>query len=154
MGFFFKIYLFLAVLSLIAAHKLSLVAQSRDYSQVVVHGLWALGLQWLWRTGLVAQYVGSTWTRDQTQVPALAGRFLTTGPLRRTVFWTQVCPVFLVQMCGICSPPLTPVTTVLPFLTNFFKLSESHLPVDSAWGCGTYHNQRKETWNFRKSWKN
>ena len=39
MFFFFKIYLFLAVLSLIAAHKLSLVAQSRDYSQVVVHGL-------------------------------------------------------------------------------------------------------------------
>ena len=35
----------------------------------------------MWHTGLVAlQHVGSSWTRDEPQSPALAGRFFTTEP--------------------------------------------------------------------------
>ena len=59
------------------------------HSLVVVHGLlllWstdsrASGLQQFWLMGLVALcHVESSWTRNQTCVPALAHGFLTTGP--------------------------------------------------------------------------
>ena len=41
----------------------------------------ACGVQQLGCTGLVALlHVGSSWTRDRTHVPALAGEFLPTEP--------------------------------------------------------------------------
>ena len=66
-----------------AAHALSLVAESRGYSLLVVRRLLiaaaslmaefrfqGLRAQYLWYTGLVAlQHVGSSWTRDGTRVP-------------------------------------------------------------------------------------
>ena len=49
-------------------------------SLAVERGLQAGGLQWLWRTSLAAlRHVGSSWTRDQSRVPAWQGGFLTTG---------------------------------------------------------------------------
>ena len=49
---------------------------------VLEHGLWAwAGLQYLWRMGLVAlRHIGSSWTRDRTCVPVLAGGFLAVRP--------------------------------------------------------------------------
>ena len=48
---------------------------------VVEHGLYALGLQYLWYTGLVAlRLVGSSWTRVEPVSPASADGLLTTGP--------------------------------------------------------------------------
>ena len=49
-------------------------------SLVAEHQLWSTGSE-LWCPGLVApRHVGSSWTRDQTSVPALQGGFLTTRP--------------------------------------------------------------------------
>ena len=43
-------------------------------------------LQWLWHTGLVApRHVESSQTRDQTCVPASAGRFLSPIPARKSL---------------------------------------------------------------------
>ena len=50
-------------------------------------------VQSLWCTGLVAlRHVGSSWTRDRTHVPALAGKFLTTGPPGESPppLWTHI----------------------------------------------------------------
>ena len=50
--------------------------------------------QWLGCMGFVTpQHLGSSWTRDQTRAPALAGKFLTTGPIgnsRIMTFETQM----------------------------------------------------------------
>ena len=46
-------------------------------SLVVEHGGCRVQAQWLWRTGLVAQWhVGSSWTRAQTRVPCTGRQIL------------------------------------------------------------------------------
>ena len=89
--FFFKCYLFLAVLGLRCCVGFCLVVAIRGYSLAAVHGLliavasccraWGLGMlaQQLWFTGLVTlQHVEFSWTRNQTHI-SCTGRFLTTG---------------------------------------------------------------------------
>ena len=81
----------------VAAHGLSLVAESRGYSSLQCAGfplqwlllLWSMGsrragfsscgmqAQQLWRTGLVApRHVGSSRARDQTHVPCIGRQIL------------------------------------------------------------------------------
>ena len=67
--------------------RLPLVLEGRGSSVAVLRLLLVVAsvaehesqAQSLWHTGLVL-YVGSSWTRDQTRVPSLAGGFLSTGP--------------------------------------------------------------------------
>ena len=87
----------------IAAHGLSLVAASRDYSSLLCTGFslqWLLLLQstgsrcmgfsgcgtraqQLWRTGLVVpRHVGSSRTRARTHVPCIGRRILNDCPTR------------------------------------------------------------------------
>ena len=89
-NFFYKLSVLLFHWVFVAACRLSLVVAGRVYSRLQFTGfsLWwlllrsrALGLQQLQLMGLVAPWpVGSCQIRDWTCVPALAGRFLTTGP--------------------------------------------------------------------------
>ena len=93
---------------IVAECRFSLVAASRSFSLVAVCGLLTAvaslvsepGLQGtqaqqLRRVGLVAwQHVGSSYTRDQTNVPCIARPFLTTGPTGEAlclVFFPSVC---------------------------------------------------------------
>ena len=72
-------------------------------------------LQWLWHMGLVVMWLmGSSWTRDGTHVPAMAGRFLTIehqgSPDYASVQFssvTQSCPTLCDPMN--CSMPGLPV---------------------------------------------
>ena len=99
--FYFIYFYFWLCWVFIAAHGLSLVMATGGYSslQCTDFSLWWLLLLWstvsrwagfsscgtqaqqLWYLGLVAlQHGGSSWTRDRTCAPALAGGFLTTVP--------------------------------------------------------------------------
>ena len=81
--------LFLAALVFAAAHRLSLVAVSRDYSPFAVSGLLVavaslVGKHGLSTCGVGAWLLHSMWNLPgpgiQPMFPALAGGFLTTGP--------------------------------------------------------------------------
>ena len=76
----------------------SLVAASRGHSSlwclswlwllVVEHGLWGTQTSVLWHSGFVApQHMGSSWPRAQTHVPSLAGKFSTTGPPGKSLYY-------------------------------------------------------------------
>ena len=71
--FFFLMYLFLALLGLHCCEQ-TLVAASRGYPPLVVHGFSLRWLLLLWSTGLLValQHVESSQTRDQTDVPLMA----------------------------------------------------------------------------------
>ena len=88
---FFKLFIF--GWAFVAANRLSPVAESEGCSSVAVHGiLFAVAspaagrvqlegsgaqAQWLQHVGLIALWdVGSSWTRDQTQVPCIDRQIL------------------------------------------------------------------------------
>ena len=107
----FKFIYFWLLWVFVAVCRLSLVVVSKGYSLVVVRGLLIVvaflfaerGLRYLWFLGSRAQahylwhddlvglrYVRSSWTRDQTNVPCIARRFLTTGsPGKPSVLFYQ-----------------------------------------------------------------
>ena len=111
--FFLCIYLLMAVLGLHCCSGISLAAASEDYFPIVVRGLLFVAAslvaeqytgfrsrrtrtqqlrlldsraqaQYWWCMNLVTpQHTGSSWTKDQTCVSSLAGRFFTTEPPRK-----------------------------------------------------------------------
>ena len=101
--FFLFIHLSWLHLVFIAACRLSVVAVSEGHpccsgwasycssfsccrAQLQHKGPRARGLQWLRHTGFAAlRHLGSSWTRDLTVSPALAGRLPTSGPLGKSL---------------------------------------------------------------------
>ena len=94
--YFLFIYLFLALLRLCCCIGACFSCSKRGLLFAEVHGLliavasrcraWPLRawVSVVWHMGLVPlQHVGSSWTRDQTHVPRMAGGFLSTAPPRK-----------------------------------------------------------------------